>query len=82
MENRKLTLAFDIKAAKKALLQGIKNKRWKLEDLDTPPSGWYLANGYEKNMNGEWEYLQRTNIGSRSLIPKHKLPVYKNLLRE
>ena len=82
MEKRKLTLAFDIKAAKKALLQGIKNKRWKLEDLDTPPSGWYLANGYEKNMNGEWEYLQRTNIGSRSLIPKHKLPVYKNLLRE
>jgi len=82
MENRKLTLAFDTEAAKKALLQGIKNKRWKLEDLDTPPSGWYLANGYEKNYKGEWEYLQRTKIGSRSLIPRHKLPVYKNLLRE
>ena len=82
MENRKLTLAFDTKAAKKALLQGIKNKRWTIEDLDTPPSGWYLANGYEKNMSGEWEYLQKTKIGSRSLIPRHQLPVYKNLLRE
>lgn len=82
MDNRKLTKAFDVKETKKALLQGIKNKRWTLEDLDTPPSGWYLANGYEKNYKGEWEYLQRTIIGSRSLIPIDKLPVYKNLLRE
>ena len=82
MDNRKLTKAFDIEATKKTLRKGIKNKRWTLEDLDTPPSGWYLANGYEKNMNGEWQYIYRTNIGSSSLIPIDKLPVYKNLLRQ
>ena len=53
----------------------------KPEDLDTPPSGWFLSMGYEReNGSGRWKRTIRTKSGATSSIPVHKLPKYKNSL--
>ena len=53
----------------------------KPEDLDTPPSGWFLSMGYEReNGSGRWKRTIRTKSGATSSIPVHKLPKYKNVL--
>ena len=52
-----------------------------IEDLDTPPSGWFIAMGYEReNKTGKWKRILRTKCGATSSIPVHKLPKYKNVL--
>ena len=53
----------------------------KPEDLDTPPSGWFLSMGYEReNITGKWKRKIRTKSGATSSIPVHKIPKYRNLL--
>ena len=53
----------------------------KVEDLDTPPSGWFIAMGYDReNKTGKWKRLTRTKCGSRPSLPVHKLPKYRNSL--
>ena len=64
---------------KKLLDRMIKNGLMKPEDLDRPPDGWFIAMGYEKSKKtGKWIYIERTDAGARSMIPKNKLPKYKN----
>ena len=52
-----------------------------VEDLNTPPSGWFIAMGYDReNKTGKWKRLTRTKSGSRPSLPVHKLPKYRNSL--
>ena len=60
----------------------IKKGLLKIEDLDKPSKGWYLTNGFEReNGTGRWVYIERTLSGARSMIPRDKLPKWRNLLR-
>ena len=69
-------------SAKRTLQKMIKKGLLKIEDLDKPSEGWYLSNGYEReNGTGKWVYIERTLSGARSMIPRDKLPQWKNLLR-
>ena len=53
----------------------------KPEDLDNPPSGWFLSMGYERELGtGRWVRVKRTLRGALPSIPVHKIPKYKNLL--
>jgi len=68
-------------SARRTLNKMVKNKLIKPEDLDTPPSGWFLSMGYERETGtGKWKRLTRTKCGSRPSLPVHKLPKYRNLL--
>ena len=68
-------------SAKRTLRRMISKGLIKLEDLDTPPDGWFLAMGYERETGtGKWKRLQRTKYGARPLMPIHKLPKYINSL--
>ena len=52
-----------------------------VEDLDTPPDGWFKSMGYDReNKTGKWKRLLRTKCGSRPSLPVHKLPKYRNSL--
>ena len=52
-----------------------------VEDLDTPPDGWFIAMGYDReNKTGKWKRILRTDCGSRPSLPVHKLPKYRNSL--
>ena len=52
-----------------------------VEDLDTPPSGWFIAMGYERETGtGKWKRILRTKCGATPSLPVHKLPKYKNSL--
>ena len=52
-----------------------------VEDLDTPPDGWFIAMGYDReNKTGKWKRITRTECGSRPSLPLHKLPKYRNSL--
>ena len=51
------------------------------KDLDTPPSGWFIAMGYEReNKTGKWKRILRTKCGATPSLPVHKLPKYRNSL--
>ena len=51
------------------------------KDLDTPPDGWFMTMGYERELGtGKWYRVNRTLRGARPSIPVHKLPKYKNVL--
>ena len=67
--------------AKKTLRMMVKKGLIKVEDLNTPPSGWFIAMGYDReNKTGKWKRTIRTKSGATSSIPVHKLPKYKNVL--
>ena len=52
-----------------------------VEDLDTPPSGWFIAMGYERETcTGKWKRILRTKCGATPSLPVHKLPKYRNSL--
>ena len=52
-----------------------------VEDLDTPPSGWFISMGYDReNKTGKWKRLLRTKCGATPSIPVNKLPKYRNSL--
>ena len=51
----------------------------KEEDLDTPPSGWFIAMGYERETGtGKWKRILRTKCGATPSLTVHKLPKYRN----
>ena len=66
----------------KGTLQKMVNKGlMKVSDLDTPPPGWFIAFGYERNMKtGKWKRISRTKAGARPSIPLEKIPKWKNTL--
>ena len=52
-----------------------------VENLDTPPSGWFITMGYDReNKTGKWKRLTRLKSGATPSVPVHKLPKYKNVL--
>ncbi len=51
------------------------------KDLDTPPSGWFIAMGYERETGtGKWKRILRTKCGATPSLSVHKLPKYRNVL--
>ena len=49
------------------------------KDLDTPPSGWFIAMGYERETGtGKWKRILRTKCGATPSLTVHKLPKYRN----
>ena len=68
-------------AARKTLRMMIKKGLITEKDLDTPPDGWFLAMGYEREVGtGKWKRILRTRAGATSSLPVHKLPKYRNSL--
>tara|TARA_Y100000401_G_scaffold114132_1_gene115738 strand:- start:422 stop:694 length:273 start_codon:yes stop_codon:yes gene_type:complete len=68
-------------SAKRTLQRMVKKGRIKPEDLNTPPIGWFLSMGYERETGtGKWKRILRTKSGSRASLPVHKIPKYRNLL--
>ena len=68
-------------AARKTLRMMIKKGLITEKDLDTPPDGWFLAMGYEREVGtGKWKRILRTKAGARPSLPVHKLPKYRNSL--
>ena len=65
----------------RTLRKMVKKGLIKVEDLDTPPSGWFITMGYDReNKTGKWKRITRTECGATPSIPVHKLPKYKNSL--
>ncbi len=65
----------------RTLRKMVKKGLIKVGDLDTPPSGWFITMGYDReNKTGKWKRITRTECGSRPSIPVDKLPKYKNAL--
>ena len=51
------------------------------KDLDTPPDGYFISMGYERELGtGRWVRVKRTLRGALTSLPVHKLPKYRNLL--
>ena len=51
------------------------------KDLDTPPDGYFISMGYERELGtGRWVRVKRTLRGALPSLPVHKLPKYRNLL--
>tara|TARA_R100000322_G_C5378446_1_gene175444 strand:+ start:255 stop:527 length:273 start_codon:yes stop_codon:yes gene_type:complete len=67
--------------ARKTLHMMVKKGLITVEDLNTPPDGWFLAMGYERETGtGKWKRILRTKAGGRPSLPLHKLPKYTNSL--
>ena len=65
----------------RTLRKMVKKGLIKVEDLDTPPSGWFITMGYDReNKTGKWKRIKRTECGATPSVPVHKLPKYKNAL--
>ena len=65
----------------KTLRKMVKKGLITVEDLDTPPSGWFIAMGYDReNKTGRWKRLTRLKSGATPSVLVHKLPKYKNVL--
>ena len=65
----------------KTLRKMVKKGLITVEDLDTPPSGWFIAMGYDReNKTGKWKRLTRLKSGATPSVLVHKLPKYKNVL--
>ena len=68
-------------SAVRTLRKMVKKGLIKEQDLDTPPDGWFLSMGYERELGtGRWVRVKRTLRGALQSIPVHKIPKYKNLL--
>jgi len=68
-------------SAIKTLRKMVKNGLLKQEDLDIPPSGWFITMGYDReDKTGKWKRILRTECGATPSIPLHKLPKYKNVI--
>ena len=66
-----------IRTLRKMLKKGLITE----QDLDTPPSGWFIAMGYERETGtGKWKRILRTKCGATPSLPVHKLPKYRNSL--
>ena len=59
----------------------IKKGLIKVEDLNTPPDGWFIGLGYERETGtGKWKRILRTKCGATPSLAVHKLPKYRNSL--
>ena len=68
-------------SARRTLNKMVKNKLIKPEDLNTPPDGWFVSMGYERELGtGRWYRVNRTLRGALPSIPVDKIPKYRNLL--
>ena len=64
--------------AKKTLRMMVKKGLIKEEDLDTPPSGWFIAMGYERETGtGKWKRLLRTKSGATPSLRLENIPKWK-----
>ena len=69
--------ASGIRTLRKMVKKGLITEK----DLDTPPEGYFLALGYERELGtGKWKRILRTKAGARPSLPLHKLPKYRNSL--
>ena len=51
------------------------------KDLDTPPDGWCIGMGYERELGtGKSKRILRTRSGARPSLPLEKLPKWTNTL--
>ena len=51
------------------------------KDLDTPPDGYFISMGYERELGtGRWVRVKRTLRGALPSVAINKIPKYKNLL--
>ena len=67
--------------AKKTLRMMVKKGLITVEDLNTPPDGWFKSMGYERETGtGKWKRVSRTKCGATPSLPVHKLPKYRNSL--
>ena len=67
--------------AKKTLRMMVKKVLITVEDLNTPPDGWFKSMGYERETGtGKWKRVLRTKCGATPSLPVHKLPKYRNSL--
>ena len=67
--------------AKKTLRMMVKKGLITVEDLNTPPDGWFKSMGYERETGtGKWKRVLRTKCGATTSLPVHKLPKYRNSL--
>ena len=67
--------------AKKTLRMMVKKGLITVEDLNTPPDGWFKSMGYERETGtGKWKRVLRTKCGATQSLPVHKLPKYRNSL--
>ena len=65
----------------RTLRKMVKKGLIKVEDLDTPPSGWFITMGYDReNKTGKWKRILRTKCGATPSLSVHKLPKYRNSL--
>ena len=65
----------------RTLRKMVKKGLIKVEDLDTPPSGWFITMGYDReNKTGRWKRLTRCKSGATPSVSLDKLPKYKNVL--
>ena len=67
--------------AKKTLRMMVKKGLIKIEDLDTPTEGWFIAMGYERETGtGKWKRLLRTKSGATPSLRLENIPKWKNTL--
>ena len=68
-------------SARRTLNKMVKNKLIKPEDLNTPPDGWFLSMGYERETGtGKWKRLLRTKSGATPSLRLENIPKWKNTL--
>ena len=68
-------------SAKATLQKMVKKGLLKVSDLDTPPSGWYIAMGYDReNKTGRWKRLTRLKSGATPSLRLENIPKWKNTL--
>ena len=66
-------------SAIRTLRKMVKKGLIKVEDLNTPPDGYFIGMGYERETGtGKWKRILRTKAGATPSLPVHKLPKYKN----
>ena len=66
-----------VRTLRKMLKKGLITEK----DLDTPPDGYFISMGYERELGtGRWVRVKRTLRGALPSVPVYKIPKYKNLL--
>ena len=65
----------------RTLRKMVKKGLIKVEDLNTPPDGWFIAMGYERETGtGKWKRLLRTKSGATPSLRLENIPKWKNTL--
>ena len=68
-------------SAKRTLHRMVNKGRIKPENLDTPPVGWFIGMGYERETGtGKWKRLLRTKCGATPSLRLEQIPKWTNTL--